>query len=513
MKNTEKILAFDLGTGGIKAVLHDATGALLATAYKAYPTYYPEIGWHEQAPADWWDSLISCTHDLLNKSGIAATSIVCLALSGHSCGAVPIDDSGKLLREHTPIWSDMRAREQSERFLNAVPMDDWYRITGGDMPGTYAVFKIMWYQDHEPEMMRHVFKILGTKDYINYRLTGKIMTDRSYASSSGVYDLREGVYSKKLLAAAGVAVSILPEIFPSTAVVGKLTEEAAGLLHLSSSTRVICGGVDNACMALGSGGIENGRVYTNLGSSAWIAITTDVPLINTKLYPNAFAHILPNKYACAATIFSAGNALRWVRDTLCPDLIAEAAAAGKDPYDLMMALAATSPLGANRLIFNPTLAMGTLLDFSINTKGAFTGLDLRHTRADLIRAAVEGITLGLGWNFDELKKLYPLSERMLLVGGGSNSPFWMQVFADIYGMPIITTTVGQNAGALGAAATAAVGAGIWDDFSHIDDIHIEDHVSLPVSANQSAYGKLMEIYQFVARCQGEIGDKLAEATL
>ncbi|MDR1029208.1 MAG: pentose kinase [Clostridiales Family XIII bacterium] len=505
----EKIVAYDLGTGGIKGVLYDQNGLLLADVYRPYRTYYPHAGWHEQAPSDWWHMFIECTRDLLEKTSTNASDISCLALSGHSCGAVPIDGAGSLLRKHTPIWSDTRAKKQSERFLANIPFDDWYGITGANMPGTYTVFKIMWYMDNEPDMMRRVYKIVGTKDYINYLLTGTIATDHSYASSTGVYDLRSFANSDRLIEASGVDRRFLPDIIMATDSVGEVSDEAASLTGLRKGTTVICGGVDNACMALGSGGVRDGRIYTNLGSSAWIAITTGAPLIDHKIYTNVFSHILHGKYASAATIFSAGNAFRWVRDTFCADLTQQAEAAGKDVYDLMTESAARAPIGANKLIFNPTLSMGTPLDFGVHTKGAFAGLDLRHTLADILRASMEGITMGLGRNLKELQKQYRIADEMLLVGGGSNSQLWMQIFADIYGMPVRRTNVGQNAGALGAAATAAVGTGIWDDFSIIDKIHVTEHVAFPVPEHVEYYNRLAEIHKDVAQAQGAIGDRLA----
>jgi len=509
----ENIIAYDLGTGGVKGVMYDSVGRLLADSFFSYETWYPNTGWHEQAPDDWWNSFIKCTQDLIARAKTDPSDIACLALSGHSCGAVPIDKEGRLLRKRTPIWSDMRANVQAERFLKNISLDDWYDITGANMPGTYSVFKLMWYMDNEPDVIQNAFKIIGTKDYINFLLTGNIVTDHSYATSNGVYDLFTHSNSDLLIRASGIDRRLLPDIIASTDVVGAVTEQAAKATGLKQGVKVVCGGVDNACMALGSGGIQSGRTYTNLGSSAWIAITTDKPLIDHKIYSNVFGHILPGKYASAVTIFSAGNSIKWVRDVLCADIADRARTAGIDPYDLMMEEAEGSPLGANRLVFNPTLSMGTLIDYSVNTKGAFTGLELRHTRADLLRAAIEGVTIGLGRNLTELRRLYPISDEMLLVGGGSNSPFWMQIIADVYGMPIRKTDVGQNAGALGAAATAAVGVGIWDDLSIIDSIHKTERLVFPIEENVEKYRVLAAVHDEIARFQGAIGDRLSALTV
>jgi xylulokinase len=183
-----------------------------------------------------------------------------------------------------------------------------------------------------------------------------------------------------------------------------------------------------------------------------------------------------------------------------------------DVYDIISSMAARSPVGAGGLLFNPTLAMGSPLDQSVNTKGAFTGLDLKHGMNDLLRATLEGITLNLGMALNELKKMSSFSHEMLLVGGGSGSPIWRQIFADIYEMKIIRTNVGQNAGALGAAAVAAVGAGLWPSFERVEKLHEIEDTSIPILENVNKYREIMKVFQFVAGCQAEIGDRLAALT-
>ena len=211
----ETILAYDLGTGGNKASLYDAEGRLLAAVFVPYPTEYPQAGWHEQRPRAWWDSVVESTRRLWNAEKVDPGGVRAMAISGHSLGCVLLDARGRLLRETTPIWSDSRAGDQAARFFEKVDPDHWYRTTGNGFPAPhYTAFKILWYREHEPEMLASVHKVVGTKDYINYCLTGRIATDYSYASGSGVYDLRGWDYSDELLAAADLPRSLLPEIVP-----------------------------------------------------------------------------------------------------------------------------------------------------------------------------------------------------------------------------------------------------------------------------------------------------------
>ena len=216
----------------------------------------------------------------------------------------------------------------------------------------------MWYRDNEPEMYRQIDKVIGTKDYINYLLTGRLCTDPSYASGCGVWDLRSWCYSDELIEAMQLPREIFPEVVPSTQVIGTIKPEIAQKLGLGSNVAVVAGGVDNSCMALGAKAYKNGRVYNSLGSSSWIAVSSDEPLLESKVRPYVFAHVVPGQFASALCVTAGGTAFRWFRDQLGREFLDEAKAKGLDEYDLMTAEAAKSPIGANRLIFNPSLGGG-----------------------------------------------------------------------------------------------------------------------------------------------------------
>jgi len=505
------ILAYDLGTGGNKATLFDTDGNCLAEHFIAYATRYPAAGWHEQRPLDWWDAVIKSTQALLNEADINKNEIECIGISGQSLGVVPIDQEGRLLREGTPIWSDSRAGTQAEFFFGNIDQHQWYQTTGsGFPPPLYSVFKIMWYRDHEPAMFERIDKVIGTKDFINYKLTGRILTDFSYASGSGVYDLLGGDYSETLLSASDLPRTILPDIVPSTEVIGSLTKAAAESLGLPQTVKVVAGGVDNSCMALGARCIEEGRSYNSQGSSSWLAVASQSPLLDSRTRPFVFAHVIPGMFMSALSIFSAGTSFRWVRDQLCRNLVSQAEKQDLDVYDVMTAAAKRSCLGANKLMFNPSLGGGTSLDDNMNIRGAFIGLDLGHTQADIIRAAMEGIAMGLRLALDELRELTDLSKEILVVGGGSRSKFWRQIYADVYNMDIVKTNIDQQAGALGAAALAAVGAGPWSDFKKIDDIHQVQSVTQPIKNHTQAYEQLLAVYKKMTSQQSELAAMLVE---
>jgi xylulokinase len=495
------ILAYDFGTGGTKASLYNEKGECLAGSFVSCDTFYPKQGWHEQKPAEWWSSVVESTNTLLNSQDIDRDKIVGIGISGHSLGVVPVDADGELLRDQVPIWSDSRPdSQQIDKFFETVDEEEWYMTTGnGFPPALYSVFKLMWFRDNEPEMFDKVHCILGTKDYINYILTGKMATDFSYASGSGVYDLKEWKYSDKLIKASGLDASIFPEIVKSSDVIGTLTAEAAEALGLPQTVKVVAGGVDNSCMALGARCFQDGRVYNSQGSSSWIAVSSSEPVLDPESRPYVFTHVVPGLFASALAIFSAGTTFRWVRDNMCKDLCEQADKDGVDVWNLLTAEAETAPVGSNGLILNPTLAGGTCLDPTPAMRGGLVGIDLSHTRADVLRACMEGIPMGLKVALDNLKNHTQFENEMTIVGGGSKSPFWREIYANVYNMKLVKTNVDQQAAALGAAALVAVGCGLWEDYSQIDNVHEVEVTCEPNAETAAEYAVKLEKYKEVTK--------------
>ncbi len=500
-------IAYDLGTGGIKTSLFDEKGNSVASAFEECDTIYPENDFREQRPQDWWNILKSTTKKLMSKTNIAIDDILGAGCSGHSLGVVPIDENGNLLINSVPIWSDARASKQENDVFQKLNYNDWYMKTGNGFPAKlYGGFKILWYKENMPELYEKTAVFIGTKDYLNYKLTGVLATDHSYASGSGVYDLNVCDYSDELIDGVGIDKSKLPKIFESHEVIGTINADVAKELGLSQKMQISAGGVDNACMAAGAGCVEDGMAYTSLGTSSWVAVTGSKPIVNTVSLPYVFAHLIKGKYASATCIFSAGNTFRWVRDVICNDLVQIEENGGENSYVAMDRLAGKSPIGANGLFMVPHLAGGNGLDKSVNVRGAFTGLDLKHTKGDLIRATLEGICFGLKVALDELEKEVELQEDMLIVGGGAKSEYWMSLFADIYDMNINNTAVGENAGSLGAMATIAIGTGVWKDYSPLKEINKPTKHYKKTVENVELYEKLYNKYKVISNFQSEIAE-------
>ncbi|MGL6226394.1 MAG: xylulokinase [Thermoguttaceae bacterium] len=505
------VLAYDLGTGGNKASLFTVKGKCLASAFLGYPTDYPLSGWHEQRPTDWWNAVVHSTRMMLGDSNVNVNDIVAIGVSGHSLGCVPIDKNGNLLREATPIWSDCRPVEQAKRFFEKYEELKWYRKTGNGFPAPhYPLFKLQWFKENEPQMFERIDKVLGTKDYINYLLTGVIATDHSYASGSGVYNLLNWQYDEELLDVSGLDPSIFPNIVPSTEVLGPLRQEVAELLGLPQSVVVVAGGVDNSCMAAGARNTAPGRLYASLGSSSWIAVSDTKPLLDDKTRPYVFAHIVPGMFTSAIGMFSSGTTFRWIRDNFFQQAVETAAEKGVSVFDALIYLATQSPIGSNRLMLNPCFAGGSSLEPSPNIRGALLGLDLSHTPADVIRATLEGIAMNMRLILDGLRSLSDLNDMMSVVGGGSLSPTWRQIYADALRIKVEKTNIGQNAASLGAAACAAIGVGLVSSFEKIDLIQTVESVEEPDPENAEKYDQLLILFKEARDFLAKWGDSWTE---
>lgn len=498
------VLAFDLGTSGVKCSLFHTNGELIDHYYGEYTTYYPEPNYREQAPSDWINEIIQGTR--LLHSQYPQVEICAIGISGHSLGALPISDQGDLLADRVPIWSDARARSQADRFFQTVDYREWYERTGnGFTRELYSLFKIMWYKEHLPDLYRRTSKFIGTKDYLNYFLTGNAVTDISYASGCGCFDLQRKTYHLPYLQAAGIDREKLPEIHDSHSVIGTVTHEAAKAMGIIEGIPVVCGGVDNACMTLGAGCFSNGDTYASLGSSSWITVSVDEPLVDFNSRIFTFAHCVPGQFLPSVGTYAFGSALAWAADRFFTEYT------GNDKYDEIGKLAESSIAGAHGVMFNPSLAGGSAFDKSPNIRGSLFNLSLENTKADIARAVFEGITLHLYSAAGVLIRSGRLKDRLLVVGGGAKGKYARQFYADVFGKEIATSQVQHEAAALGAAALAAVGCGLWKDYQPLYALQGNSQVCSPRMENTALYQELLPFYLKMCDACSDFGDAVSNS--
>jgi len=391
-----------------------------------------------------------------------ADSVVGIALSGQSLGVVRIDPHGELIGESVPIWSDTRG--VTERVFSHVQEEDWYLRTGNGFGAEhYPLFKLETIRTEDPDGWRSTVAVLGSKDWINLRLTGVLATDHSMASGSGAYSLASGDYDPELLGAAGLSRDLFPEPRESSEILGGLLPDVAATLGLHAGTPVVCGAVDNAAMALGSRGNAEGRMYASLGSSSWITVTSTEAVLDAPARPFVFRHAIPGLYISALSTFSSGTSLTWLAGLLTPE----------DTVGEFIARAEDSSPGARGVTFLPSLAGGTPLEGGPDLLGSFTGLELGTTSADLARAALEGIAFAMGRSHDLMRALSGSTDDLFISGGGSRSDSWNQIYADAFNSTLVRSNVDHHAATLGAAALVFAGMGIWPSPAEADRAHTE----------------------------------------
>jgi xylulokinase len=496
------VLALDLGTGGVKSALYDASGACLAERVQNYRTYFPAPGLHEQDLGEWWDAVSTSIRAILDAPGVDRSAVGAISISGHSLGCIPLGNDDQPLMQRVPIWSDARAGVEAEAFFRRFDYERWYGLTGNGFPAPlYPIFKILWLRTNHPEILTKTRSIAGSKDFINLRLCGRHATDPSYASGSGAYDLHRRAFSDEILDTTGVDRALFPEIVPSTEILGTVLPGVASELGLPADVVVVAGGVDNSCMALGARTFREGDFYGSMGSSSWLTVSSAKPVLDSRVRPFAFAHVVPNQLISATSIFSSGTSLSFVKDMLMQG--------DATSYDDLFALAASAPFGANGLLFVPTLGGGTSLEGGPDVRGAFVGLDLSHGRADMLRASLEGIALGLRVALDELRRLAGVSRTMTIVGGGSRNPLMRQIMADLLDCTIVKTSIDQQSASLGAAALAMVATGSWSDMTPLIGLHKVEDRHEPDAGMGELAGRMLEAYRAAAEAQRALAPLLS----
>ncbi len=451
---SQYVLAHDLGTTGNKATLYDADGGLRGSAFYSYDTAFPETGWAEQDPNAWWDAICTTTRQLLSQTGVAGSDVACVTFSGQMQGCVPLDADGLPLRSAI-IWMDQRATAQAARVADGINPAEVYRITGHRLSAAYTLPKILWIKDNQPDIFARTHKFAGAKDAMIARLTGKFLTEPSDASGTNAYDLAGGVWSAPILDAAGLDIGKLPMVVQSVDVAGGILSAVADEVGLPAGTPVVMGGGDGACASVGAGSVSENVAYSYVGSSAWIATATKQPIVDPEQRTFTFGHVVPGLVIPMGTMQTAGAAYQWVRDQLAPLEKQSAEALGVSPYTLMNAVAEGAPPGANGLIFMPYLLGERAPRWNPNARAAFLGLTIRHTRADMIRAVMEGVALNLHVILEAFRAQNTPIDSIRAIGGGICGRLWASIMADVYGVPVQRLTILEEATSMGAAVVAA----------------------------------------------------------
>ncbi|MDO5553437.1 MAG: FGGY-family carbohydrate kinase [Planctomycetia bacterium] len=501
------LLAHDLGTSGNKATLFDQSGRLVRSVTVSYEhgTRYYNGSWAEQNPHDWWHAVCQSTQMLLE--GIEKERIAVVSLSGQMMGATPLDSEGRVLFA-SMIYCDQRGEEQTQTFAKRFDPERFYRITGHRLASVYALSKILWLRETHPEIYAEMTCSCAAKDYINFRLTGVLATDASDASGMNAYDLEKACWSEEILSAANLSETIFPKVAASASILGEVTPEAAEATGLAPGTPVAVGGGDGCCAGVGVGSVSPGHAYNYLGSSSWIGVTTDKPLLDPGMRTMTWAHCVPGLFHPTGSVQTAGSSYAWLKNTFCEEERAESEKTGRDVYELINEKIATAPVGSGNVFFLPYMLGERSPRWNPNARGAFIGMNLETSRGHMLRSVLEGITMNLGLIVRIMREQIPLKD-MRVIGGGAKGAIWRQIMADVYDCPIHKLNVLEEATSMGAAVIGGVAVGMFDDFSAIERFIRVDDIIEPNAEHVAIYQRLLPVFDQCYHALVPVYDELA----
>lgn len=473
------LLGIDFGGGASKATLIDTDGRILAESTAEYPTLYPVAGACEQQPSDWWEALCDNVAAVLQKSGLSAADILCVALDSATHTAVLCDEDFEPLRPAIH-WTDSRSRQQAECLKAAC--GEAIFAAAYHTPGTiWTLPQLLWVKEEEPAVFARLRHIFFEKDYLRYRLTGVWCTDYIEAQGSMLFDCRTMNWSYELCSLVGITPEVLPPLCAPTDVVGAVTAQAAAQTGLQAGTPVICGTTDTCMEVFASGAVRPQDVTVKLATAGRICVITDRPYPHPHLVN--YSHVVKGLWYPGTATKSCAASYRWYRDTFGGD------------YRSLDEGAASVPIGCEGMLFHPYLN-GELSPYGDPMLcGSFTGIRATHTRAHFTRAVLEGVCYSL---LDSKRVLSEIGmtygEEATVIGGGAKGALWRQMTADVLGMRLITTESSDSS--LGSAMLAGVAMGVFaDPADAVARCVRKTGVTLPIAENTAKYWAVFEEYR------------------
>ena len=473
------VLGIDASTTATKAVLIAESGAVRGIGVSEYGFSVPRPLWSEQEPRLWWDGAVTAIRSVLDSTDVAA-----IGLTGQMHGAVLLDRAGSVLRPAI-LWNDQRTGAECDAIRRAVGPERLISITGNDALTGFTAPKLVWVRDHEPDVWQRIAHVLLPKDYVRLRLTGEYALDKADGAGTLLFDLAARGWSAEVLAALEIDPAWMPPTWEGPEVTGLVTGEAAAATGLRPGTPVVAGGGDQAANAVGVGAVGAGTVALSLGTSGVVFATTNRPLFEPRGRVHAFCHAVPGRWHMMSVMLSAAGSLRWFRDALAP---------GMEFADLV-APAAEVPPGSDGLWFLPYLTGERSPHADPLARGAFVGLTLAHDRRHLTRAVLEGVAFGLRDGLDLMIGAgMPAPDQIRASGGGTASPLWRQILADVLGAEIATVNTSEGA-AYGAGLLAAVGAAWYPSVEAACDALVSATPTAAPGPDAARYAEAHAVYR------------------
>ena len=480
------VLGIDLGTSSLKGLLMNKSGEVVAFAGYDYPLLHPKKGYSEQNPEEWVKACENVFKALSEKVGDFKAELEGIAISGQMHGLVTLDAENKVVRPAI-LWNDTRTTKQCTEIMEGFG-ERLIAITKNKALEGFTLPKILWMQEEESELWAKVEHIMLPKDYLIFRLTGEFATDYSDAAGTLLLDVAAKKWSDEILTKYNIDGKILPKLYNSIDCVGKIKAEYQKDFGFEKEVKVMGGGADNACAAVGSGIVSNGIGMVSIGTSGVFLSYEDEAHSNYSGRLHLFNHGIPDAYYSMGVTLAAGHSLNWFKETFAP----------KESFEELLSDIDKIPTGSDGLLFAPYIVGERTPYADSKVRGSFTRIDTTHTRAHFARAVLEGITFSLRDSMELMSELTAKKfDKILSVGGGSKNKDWLQMQADIFDTEIITLTTEQGPG-LGAAMMAAVGTGWFEDLKECAKtfVHYKSGIN-PVKENVLKYNEAYESYKKV----------------
>jgi xylulokinase len=488
------ILAHDTGTGGNKAVITDLRGKVIHTAYKDYGLSYPRPEWVEQDPDELWRSVAATSRQVIQESGVDPAEILGIGISAQMFNTLPVDGNCKPI---TPMlsWLDLRSVRQADRLMDNATSSKLFNFTGNIPTAKDVPPKILWIKEERPDLWERTVYLFDCKEYILFKLTGKVVTDWVGASAYFLFDPHQKTWSQQACDLLGIPLEKLPPAYPCTQIIGEVTEEAAKLTGLLPGTPVVNGAGDVSAAQSGAGANRDGKAHLCIGTATWVGISASTFRNNPEKPFWGLSHIHPQKWVIAGEMETGGGALMWFRDALCSEETSQAKSKGISSYDMIGKFASAVEPGSNKLIFLPWLSGERAPVLDHYARGGFLGITMGHTKGHFARAVMEGVAYHIRWICESLESMGFQFEEMNAIGGGCKSEIWPQIISDITGHPLHVVEHPLEAGAMAAALMVAVGMGIYQSADDMDDLIGVRTVIKPNSVYQKRYEGLYRSYR------------------
>lgn len=477
---TWRILAFDVGTSGVKGVVTDSQGYLLDSAFHSYGLRPKGNSWVDQDLDDITAATLDVGRTLVARTSGGPSTIAGVSVTAQMFNLVAVDGTGRPLLPMLS-WLDQRSEADATAFAERMPPAEQFETLGSTVSAKDILPKILWLRDHRPEVFGRTAKLLDCKEAVVMWLTGRAVTDHAGASAYRLYDGAKRTWSRSTCRQAGVPVQMLPDVMAATNVAGPIRDSVAHDLGLAPGTPVVVGAGDVPASQAGSGAIRPGDVHVSLGTAIYFGVTMDQPGRDPAGRLGAICHVDPDQWILWLEIATGGAALAWLGRNL------GLGATGAIDYAQVDRLVAGCADEMDDLMFAPWLSGERIPVFDDRARAAFVGMGLNHGPAHLLRAVMEGVAFQMRWALEYGQDFGQQVGSIRAVGGGTIGTEWIQIIADVLGRPLHAVKDPQDAGAVGAAACALVGLGLQPDFGFLLDRAAVERTYVPDPDRAAAY--------------------------